>query len=80
MLGSSSWIVFRSCNLEDVKKLWRENGHVFDQASFSIPLSKLRNLNMDVFIIEQKVGDLIILPPMAPHQVINRVRGCKDTK
>lgn len=42
-------------------------------------MSKLRKADVDVFIIEQKVGDLVILPPMAPHQVINKVRYCVDT-
>ncbi|GJJ75416.1 hypothetical protein EMPS_07774 [Entomortierella parvispora] len=70
--GSSLWFVFRPCDLEKVRELWRENGHEFDQASFCIPLSKLQDIDVDVFIIEQKIGDLIILPPMAPHQVLNR--------
>ncbi|KAF9343465.1 hypothetical protein BGX26_005688 [Mortierella sp. AD094] len=62
----------KPCDLEKVKNVWKENGHVFDQASFCIPLSKLQNIGVDVFTIEQRVGDLIIIPPMAAHQVLNR--------
>src|SRR5688572_29498509 len=49
-----------------------------DEDNCFIPLSHLKNAPFKVMLIEQRIGDFVILPPNAPHQVINR--GGKSVK
>lgn len=64
----------KAVDLPKVKIMWKEAGYLLEQSNYCIPLSKLRAAEFLVTIVEQMVGDLLIIPPMAPHQVMNRVR------
>jgi hypothetical protein len=66
------WCVFRPCDAADVDAVWRSYGsHLGDDNCF-IPLPVIATSGVETILVEQRVGDLILLPPRAPHQVLNQ--------
>ena len=74
IVGSSSlWFIARPSDFEKVKQLWKESNRDFEKEDFFAPLSALKSGQPKFFLLEQKVGDFVIIPSMACHQVYNKV-------
>jgi hypothetical protein len=43
-----------------------------DEDNCFLPLSYLKDAPFNIQLIEQRIGDFVLVPPNAPHQVVNR--------
>lgn len=71
--SSSLWFIAHPSDFEEVKRLWKTLDRDFEMENFFAPLSTLKSARSKFFLLEQKVGDFVIIPRMACHQVVNKV-------
>lgn len=71
--GSSLWFIMSSNDREKVADYWLSHlGQNLETESYFASIDDLKNAPFTVFVYEQKLGDFILIPPLAPHQVWNR--------
>ncbi|KAF8474799.1 hypothetical protein BDZ91DRAFT_770159 [Kalaharituber pfeilii] len=71
--GSSVWFMMGRDDREVIAEYWlAQLGHDLEVEAHFASVEDLANAPFTVFIVEQKVGDYILVPPLAPHQVWNR--------
>ncbi|KFH70215.1 hypothetical protein MVEG_03066 [Podila verticillata NRRL 6337] len=70
--SSSLWFIASPKDYGKVKQLWDSWGKFFEQENYSATLEELMASEITFYKVDQKPGDLIILPPMATHQVYNK--------
>ena len=71
-LGSSIWFMTESNDRDVVAEYWSSVlGHDIEVESHFASLDAWRKAPFTTYVVEQKVGDLILVPPMAPHQLWN---------
>ncbi|TPX64279.1 hypothetical protein SpCBS45565_g06013 [Spizellomyces sp. 'palustris'] len=66
------WFLADSVSLEKVSKFWQDQGHSIYEDNFFASLELLGNAPFTVYVIEQKRGDFVLVPPEAAHQVLNK--------
>ncbi|KAL1919005.1 uncharacterized protein VTP21DRAFT_2386 [Calcarisporiella thermophila] len=71
----SIWFLAKSADRERVAELWQSLNRDIDAEDYLAGVDELYKANFDIFLIEQRLGDLVIVPPNSAHQVINR-GGC----
>lgn len=73
MAGSSIWFMTESKEREMVSEWFVSKlGHDIEVEKHFAQLNAWRKAPFNVWVTEQKAGDLILIPPLAPHQVWNR--------
>ncbi|KAF7883400.1 uncharacterized protein EAF02_005320 [Botrytis sinoallii] len=71
--GSSIWFMTESKEREMVSEWFVSKlGHDIEVEKHFAQLNAWRKAPFNVWVTEQKAGDLILIPPLAPHQVWNR--------
>jgi hypothetical protein len=71
--GSSIWFMAKSSDRHAVSEYWLSRmGHDIEVEKHFASIENLQDAPFPVYIHEQKVGDYILVPPVAPHQVWNR--------
>lgn len=71
--GSSIWFMTNSGDRELVAEYWLAHmGHDIEVEAHFASIADLQDAPFQVYIHEQKLGDYILVPPQAPHQVWNR--------
>ena len=71
--GSSVWFMTESNDRRRVAEYWLSAlGHDIEVESHFAQINAWKRAPFTVYIVEQKVGDFILIPPLAPHQVWNR--------
>ncbi|APA16214.1 hypothetical protein sscle_16g109840 [Sclerotinia sclerotiorum 1980 UF-70] len=71
--GSSIWFMTESKEREMVSEWFISKlGHDIEVEKHFAQLNAWRKAPFNVWVTEQRVGDLILIPPLAPHQVWNR--------
>ncbi|KAI1295954.1 hypothetical protein EDD11_007689 [Mortierella claussenii] len=73
--SSSEWYIASPKDYGRVKELWASLEQFFEQEKYYATPEQLRTSGITFYKVDQKPGDLIILPPMAPHQVYNKGRA-----
>lgn len=74
--GSSIWFMMSSADRDSAAEYWLSRmGHDIEVESHFAGLHDLGQAPFTVFVHEQKLGDYILVPPLAPHQVWNRGRA-----
>lgn len=69
--SSSFWFMTKGSDCSKVTKYFRTLKHELDHESHHISISDLAKAPFDIYIVEQKLGDLVLVPPRSCHQVIN---------
>jgi hypothetical protein len=69
--GSSFWFMTKSKDCVKVTKYFQTLEHELDHETHVMSVSDLAKAPFDVFIAEQKLGDLVLVPPRSCHQVLN---------
>jgi oxalate decarboxylase/phosphoglucose isomerase-like protein (cupin superfamily) len=46
-------------------------GHELDHESYFVKIGELSRAPFKIYILEQKLGDMVLVPPRSCHQVIN---------
>ncbi|GAP88965.1 hypothetical protein SAMD00023353_3400450 [Rosellinia necatrix] len=71
--GSSIWFMTETKDREVVREYFLSMlGHDIEIEKHFAQVNAWKKANFPVYIVEQKVGDFILVPPLAPHQVWNR--------
>ncbi|KAK4118713.1 hypothetical protein N657DRAFT_675371 [Parathielavia appendiculata] len=71
--GSSIWFMTETKDREVVKEYFLSMlGHDIEIEKHFAQINAWKKATFPVYIVEQKVGDFILVPPLAPHQVWNR--------
>ncbi|KAL7794619.1 hypothetical protein V8C37DRAFT_376251 [Trichoderma ceciliae] len=71
--GSSIWFMTESKDREVVREYFLSMlGHDIEIEKHFAQINAWKKAPFDVYIVEQCVGDLILIPPLAAHQVWNR--------
>ncbi|KAH9483676.1 C-module-binding factor A [Psilocybe cubensis] len=69
--GSSFWFMTESSVAPKASQYFQKLRHELDHENHIITLEELANAPFDVYILEQKLGDLVLVPPRSCHQVVN---------
>ena len=71
--GSSIWFMTETKDRNLVSEYWLSTlGHDIEIESHFAQINAWKAAPFNTYIVEQKVGDFILIPPLAPHQVWNR--------
>ncbi|KAI0202556.1 hypothetical protein F4808DRAFT_458725 [Astrocystis sublimbata] len=71
--GSSIWFMTETKDREVVREYFLSMlGHDIEIEKHFAQVNAWKKANFPVYIVEQKPGDFILVPPLAPHQVWNR--------
>lgn len=71
--GSSIWFMTETKEREVVSEHFLSMlGHDIEVEKHFAQVNAWKKAPFNVWVVEQKVGDLILIPPLAPHQVWNR--------
>ncbi|KAK8134504.1 hypothetical protein PG984_006516 [Apiospora sp. TS-2023a] len=71
--GSSIWFMTETKDREVVREYFLSMlGHDIEIEKHFAQINAWKKASFPVYIVEQKVGDFILVPPLAPHQVWNR--------
>ncbi|KAL1674461.1 hypothetical protein EV122DRAFT_269454 [Schizophyllum commune] len=69
--GSSYWFMTRGRDAQQVAEYFHDLQQELDHENYVISLEELRRAPFPVYIVEQKVGDMVFVPPRSAHQVVN---------
>ncbi|KAJ3568645.1 hypothetical protein NP233_g5586 [Leucocoprinus birnbaumii] len=69
--GSSFWFMTKSKDCSKVARYFQSLKRELDHETHVISISDLAKAPFEVYITEQKVGDLVLVPPRSCHQVLN---------
>ncbi|KAM5509573.1 AT hook domain-containing protein [Fusarium oxysporum f. sp. phaseoli] len=71
--GSSIWFMTESKDREVVREYFLSMlGHDIEIEKHFAQINAWKKAPFDVYVVEQRVGDFILIPPLAAHQVWNR--------
>ena len=71
--GSSIWFMTETKEREVVSEYFLSTlGHDVEVEKHFAQVNAWKNAPFNVWVVEQRKGDLILIPPLAPHQVWNR--------
>ncbi|KAI1616401.1 hypothetical protein EDD36DRAFT_492897 [Exophiala viscosa] len=71
--GSSIWFMTESKERAVVSEYWLSKlGHDIEIENHFAQINAWKNAPFKTYVVEQKPGDFILIPPLAPHQVWNR--------
>ncbi|KAI9712555.1 MAG: hypothetical protein M1812_006864 [Candelaria pacifica] len=71
--GSSIWFMTETKDRHTVSEYWLDRlGHDIEVESHFAQVNAWKAAPWTTYIVEQRVGDFILIPPLAPHQVWNR--------
>ncbi|KAJ3175359.1 hypothetical protein HDU87_006311 [Geranomyces variabilis] len=66
------WFLAESAALSQVSRFWKAQGQSIYGDDYFASVDVLQTAPFDVFVIEQKLGDFVIVPPETAHQVYNK--------
>lgn len=69
--GASFWFMTKGSSSVDAAKYFQKLGRELDHENYVINLEELAKAPFKIYIIKQKVGDLVLVPPRSCHQVVN---------
>ncbi|KAF2142411.1 uncharacterized protein K452DRAFT_318054 [Aplosporella prunicola CBS 121167] len=71
--GSSIWFMTEAKDRHMVSEYWLSVlGHDIEVENHFAQLAAWKHAPFKTFVVEQRPGDFILIPPLAPHQVWNR--------
>lgn len=71
--GSSIWFMTETKDREVIREYFLSMlGHDIEIEKHFAQINAWKKATFPVYIVEQKVGDFVLVPPLAPHQVWNR--------
>lgn len=70
--GSSFWFMTKSGDAAEVAQYFRDSlEQELDWETHVLSVQELARIPSTVYIAEQKMGDLVLVPPRSCHQVVN---------
>ncbi|KAF5380865.1 hypothetical protein D9615_004049 [Tricholomella constricta] len=69
--GSSFWFMTKSSDAPEASRYFQKLKQELDHETHVITVAQLANAPFTVFVGEQQLGDLVLVPPRSCHQVVN---------
>ncbi|KAG0234827.1 hypothetical protein BGX31_004443 [Mortierella sp. GBA43] len=69
--SSSIWFMIKAADKEKAEELWKKLGHPLEYESYFASLEDLKQADFPIYVVEQKIGDLVMVPSLSYHQVVN---------
>ncbi|KAF8163484.1 hypothetical protein B0H34DRAFT_781185 [Crassisporium funariophilum] len=69
--GSSFWFMTESASAPLVADYFHSLGQELDHENYVVSIEELSRAPFKVYIVEQKLGDMVLVPPRSCHQVVN---------
>ncbi|KAG7447928.1 uncharacterized protein BT62DRAFT_979758 [Guyanagaster necrorhizus] len=69
--GSSFWFMTKGSDALEVAKYFRTLKQELDHEMHVVTIEELARAPFDVYVTQQKLGDLVLVPPRSCHQVVN---------
>lgn len=69
--GSSFWFMTESSSAPAAADYFHELGQELDLETHVVTVEELEKAPFRVYIEEQKLGDMVLVPPRSCHQVVN---------
>lgn len=70
--GSAFWFITKSSAAPRVAAYFHQLGKEVDLETHVVTIEELAKAPFDVYIAEQQLGDLVLVPPRSCHQVVNK--------
>lgn len=70
--GSAFWFMTKSSAAPRVTAYFHQLGQEVDLETHVVTIGELAKAPFDVYIAEQQLGDLVLVPPRSCHQVVNK--------
>jgi hypothetical protein len=67
----SMWFCIGRHDKDRAADVWKSCGGMLDHDNFFLAPEQLRKADCTIYTIKQREGDLVLVPPESPHQVIN---------
>jgi hypothetical protein len=74
--GVAYWFVFSARDRKRVGDYWNTLGYDIETEDFFASIEDLKGFPGKVFVIEQRIGDFVIIPPLSAHQVRQILFSC----
>lgn len=58
---------------EKARALWASIGEPIDYEGYFASVEHMRLADFPIYVVEQKIGDFVMVPSMSYHQVVNLV-------
>ncbi|KAG0288198.1 hypothetical protein BGZ96_007986 [Linnemannia gamsii] len=69
--SSSIWFMIRSNDRKKAEELWSSFGQPLDYEGYFAGLHELQHAKFPIYVVQQKVGDFVMVPSQCVHQVVN---------
>lgn len=69
--GSSFWFMTESASAAAATRYFQTLNQELDHETHVITLKELAKAPFKIYVAEQKLGDMVLVPPRSCHQVIN---------
>jgi hypothetical protein len=63
----------RTEDREKARVLWASFGEPIDYEGHFASVEQMKNADFPIYVVEQKIGDFVMVPSMSYHQVVNLV-------
>ncbi|KAF9116204.1 hypothetical protein BGX27_004311 [Mortierella sp. AM989] len=73
--SSSMWFMIRAEDKAKAEELWKLFGHPLEYEGYFASVDQLRAANFPIYVVNQKIGDFVMVPSLGYHQVINLGRA-----
>ncbi|KAI9237612.1 MAG: hypothetical protein BYD32DRAFT_415844 [Podila humilis] len=67
----SIWFMISAKDKKNAEKFWRSLGHPLEYEGYFASVEELKTANFPIYVIEQKLGDFVMVPSESYHQVVN---------
>lgn len=71
--SSSIWFMIRSKDKKKAEELWSSFNQPLDYEGYFAGLDELQQAKFAVYVVQQRIGDFVMVPSQCVHQVINLV-------
>ncbi|KAG9069196.1 hypothetical protein KI688_010093 [Linnemannia hyalina] len=69
--SSSIWFMIRSKDKKKAEELWSSFNQPLDYEGYFAGLDELQQAKFPIYVVQQKIGDFVMVPSRCVHQVIN---------
>jgi hypothetical protein len=72
-IGSSVWFIVSNKDMDKFEELCRSLGREPQYENSFLSVDDMSRANFPIYVAEQKTGDLVLIPSLSYHQVVNLV-------
>jgi hypothetical protein len=70
--GSAFWFMTRTSDAHRAAEYMQKLGYELDHENHALTLEQLSKAPFEIYVAEQRKGDMILVPPSSMHQVVNQ--------